>query len=177
MHACLSMLYIVCLGLTLKLILLKSIANVEEKKQAGLKVTAQGNGSEIVPSSFSFANFASDNSFKQGWSDTEGNSDELSEDNIGGIKCSCVDAMPCHGYLIMLVVTMTTDQLGFNLSSPRPPLTPLLIFFMSDFNALPSASEKIDCRAYDYHKIASCHDFQDSPGSMDLGFQGYIHSE
>lgn len=94
MHACLSMLYIVCLGLTLKLILLKSIANVEEKKQAGLKVTAQGNGSEIVPSSFSFANFASDNSFKQGWSDTEGNSDELSEDNIGGIKCSCVDAMP-----------------------------------------------------------------------------------
>lgn len=77
----------------------------------------------------------------------------------------------------MLVVTMTPDQLSFNLSSPRPPLTPLLIFFMSDFNALPSASEKIDGRAYDYHKIASCHHFQDSPGSMDLGFQGYIHSE
>lgn len=45
-HACLSMLYIECLGLTLKLILLKSIANVEEKKRAGLKVTAQGNGSK-----------------------------------------------------------------------------------------------------------------------------------
>lgn len=68
-HACLSTLYIECLGLTLKLILLRSLANVEEKKQAGLKVTEQGNDSEI-------------NSFKQGWSDTDGNSDELSEDNM-----------------------------------------------------------------------------------------------
>lgn len=135
---------------------------MEEKKRAGLKVTEQGNDSEI-------------NSFKQGWSDTDGNSDELSEDNME--ESSAHVLMACHGYLIMLVVTMTPDQLSFNSSSPRPPLTPLLIFFLSDFNALPSASEKIDGRASDHHKIASCHRFLDSPGSMDLGFQGYIHSE
>ena len=129
----------------------------------------------IVPSSFSLANLASDNSFKQGWSDTDGNSDELSEDNME--ESSAHVLMACHGYLIMLVVTMTPDQLSFNSSSPGPPLTPLLIFFLSDFNALPSASEKIDGRASDHRKIASCHRFLDSPGSMDLGFQGYIRSE
>ncbi|KAF9677696.1 hypothetical protein SADUNF_Sadunf08G0134400 [Salix dunnii] len=85
-HACLFMLYGECLGLTLKLIFLKSIANEKEKKQTGLKMTARGTGSKIVPSSFSFANLASDNSFKQGWSDTDGDSNELSEDNIGGIN-------------------------------------------------------------------------------------------
>ncbi|KAJ6903616.1 hypothetical protein NC651_020946 [Populus alba x Populus x berolinensis] len=53
----------------------------------------------------------------------------------------------------------------------------IMIFFLSDFNALPSASEKIDGRPSDHHKIASCHRFLDSPGSMDLGFRGYIHSE
>ncbi|KAL3582545.1 hypothetical protein D5086_016877 [Populus alba] len=135
---------------------LPDLTNVEEKKRAGLKVTEQGNDSEI-------------NSFKQGWSDMDGNSDELSEDEDNMEESSA--------HLIMLVVTMTPDQLSFNSSSPRPPLTLLLIFFLSDFNALPSASEKIDGRASDHHKIASCHRFLDSPGSMDLGFQGYIHSE
>jgi len=169
------MLYIVCLGLTLKLILLKSIANVEEKKQAGLKVTAQGNGSEIVPSFSALQTWHritllnKDGQIRKGI--------QMNCQRIILEDSSAHVLMPCHGYLIMLVVTMTPDQLSFNLSSPRPPLTPLLIFFMSDFNALPSASEKIDGRAYDYHKIASCHHFQDSPGSMDLGFQGYIHSE